>query len=191
MEILKKIFIEKMGLQESHFNHFCEITAPKTFQKKDYLVYEGKICNFIGYVETGLLRSFIKKDDVEFNNAFYFPNRFFSAYNSFTRQKPAVSFLQAMVETNIRLITYTQLQDLYNEDPIWYKLGKYIADDFFFRKCERETSLLRDSATERYKALLRLHPKIEQLVPQYEIASYLKIKPESLSRIKSLTYIKE
>lgn len=187
MEILKKIFIEKMGLQESHFNHFCEISECKTFQKKDYLVYDGKICNFIGFVETGLIRSFIKKDDAEFNNAFYFPNRFFSAYNSFTRQKPAVSNLQVMIDSNIRLITYNQLQELYKDDPIWYKFGKYIADDFFFRKCERETSLLRDSATERYKSLLRLHPKIEQLVPQYEIASYLKIKPESLSRIKSLT----
>lgn len=53
-------------------------------------------------------------------------------------------------------------------------------------KCRKESSLLMDSALDRYKLLLRTFPHIEQHVSQYHIASYLGIKPESLSRLKSL-----
>ena len=73
----------------------------------------------------------------------------------------------------------------------WYKLAKHISDDYFLRKCKRQTSLLMDTAKDRYDLLLTTYPGIEQWVPQYHIASYLGIKPESLSRIKSLTYIKK
>ena len=72
------------------------------------------------------------------------------------------------------------------ESNEWYKLGKYIADTLFIRKCRKESSLLMDSALDRYKLLLRTCPHIEQHVSQYHIASYLGIKPESLSRLKSL-----
>ena len=69
----------------------------------------------------------------------------------------------------------------------YYKpLMKYIADTLFIKKCRKETSLLMDDALERYKLLLRTYPHIEQHVSQYHIASYLGIKPESLSRLKSL-----
>ncbi len=76
-------------------------------------------------------------------------------------------------------------------NPVYYKLGKFISDSLFLKKCKRETSLLMDSTNDKYKFLLDLYPQIEQVVPQYHIASYLGIKPESLSRMKSLTYINE
>ena len=78
---------------------------------------------------------------------------------------------------------YDQLLQESNE---WYKLGKYIADTLFIKKCRKETSLLMDNALGRYKLLLQTYPNIEQDVSQYHIASYLGIKPESLNRLKSL-----
>jgi len=60
------------------------------------------------------------------------------------------------------------------------------ADTLFIKKCRKETSLLMDNALARYKLLLETYPKIEQHVSQYHIASYLGIKRESLSRLKTL-----
>lgn len=183
MTELENIFINKIGLQESHYNTFCEISKPVTFKKKEYLIKEGKICDFIGIVESGIIKSFIHKDVVDYNNGFYLPNQFFSAYSSFSKQKPAVSNLQAMQETTARIISFNQLNQLYETSPLWYKFGKYIAEKFYYLKCNRETSLLQDSALERFELFIKNHPKIEQLVPQHEIASYLNIQPESLSRL--------
>lgn len=190
MTVLKNIFINKIGLQESHYNSFCEISKLVTYKKKEYLVEEGNICDFLGIVESGIIKSFMQKDAIDYNNGFYLPNQFFSAYSSFTKQRPAVSNLQTMQETTVRVISFNQLNQLYESSPLWYKFGKYIAEDFYYRKCNRETSLLQDSATERFELFIKKYPNIEQLVPQYEIASYLNIKPESLSRLKALTYIK-
>ncbi len=191
MTELQNIFINKIDITQEYFFEFCEISKVVTYKKNAFIINEGSVCNFIGFVETGIVRSFIKKEEVQYNNAFYFPNSFFSAYNSFINKKPAISIMQAMTETTARLISYDQLQNLQNTSPVWFKFGKYVADEFFIRKCERESSLLRDTALERYHALLKLYPNIEQLIPQYQIASYLKIKPESLSSLKALTYIKE
>jgi hypothetical protein len=85
------------------------------------------------------------------------------------------------------MLSKSDYQKLLNTDSDFYKLSKLISETLFIRKCKRETTLLMDSAQERYAFLLKNYPKIEQLIPQYQIASYLGIKPESLSRIKSLT----
>lgn len=189
MKTLQHILISKIGFTKNETNEFVNSFIEKKFKKREFIVKEGQICNHLGFVETGVIKSFMQKDDVEYNNAFYLPNHFFSAYSSFTKQKPAVSFLQAMAETKVHLISFEQLNNLYESNSIWYKFGKFIAEQFFYKKCERETSLLQDSAFERYQKLTEKYPTIEQLLPQYEIASYLNIKPESLSRLKALTYI--
>lgn len=191
MSNLQDIFSKKIFLQKEHYLKFCEISKVKYYEKKDFILKESSICPFVGFVEEGTVRSFILKDGKEFNNDFYFNNSFISAYRSFVTQTPAYSNIQAMSKTTIRYITFEQLKKLETNSDVWNKLGKYIAEQFFIRKCTRETSFLINSAKERYNSLIESQPKIEQLIPQYAIASYLRIEPESLSRIKALTYIKK
>ena len=136
------------------------------------------------------MRSFISKGESdEWNNDFYFENDFVSAYTSFLTSSPTNCNIQALTNVHVVYITAEQYQELLSRDKEWFKLGKYIAETFFIRKCKRETSFLKNSAAERLENLLQLYPGIEQRVSQYHIASYLGIKPESLSRIKGLTYI--
>ena len=191
MNDLREIFIKKILLQKEHYLKFCEISQVKSYNKKEFILKENSICSFIGFVENGTVRSYLLKEDKEYNNDFYFNNSFISAYRSFVTQTPAYSNIQAMSQTTIRYINFEQLKKLENTSDAWHKLGKYIAEQFFIRKCTRETSFLINSAKERYDLLIESHPKIEQLIPQYAIASYLRIEPESLSRIKALTYIKK
>jgi CRP-like cAMP-binding protein len=161
------------------------------FEKKEFLIQEGETCSFIGFLETGVLRSYILKDGNEFNIDFYLPGSFVSSYTSFLTQTPSVGDIQTLSESEIYILNHSDYNELIKVNPVFYKLGKFISDSLFLKKCKRETSLLMDSANDRYKFLLDLYPQIEQVVPQYHIASYLGIKPESLSRMKSLTYINE
>jgi CRP-like cAMP-binding protein len=191
MTDLQDIFIKKIFLQKEHYLKFFEISQLRSYEKKEYILKENSVCPFVGFVEEGIVRSFILKNGKEFNNDFYFNNSFISAYRSFVTQTPAYSNIQAMSKTTIRYITFEQLKKLEKNSDVWNKFGKYIAEQFFIRKCTRETSFLINSAEERYNSLIESQPKIEQLIPQYAIASYLRIEPESLSRIKALTYIKK
>ena len=189
MEALRQLFVEKMKLGNEHFDQFVSRSKTISLRKKDILIKENAICSFIGFVDSGVLRSILVKDGEEFTSDFFFAGSFVSVYTSFLKQTPAVVTIQAISAATIHCLSYSDFDDLLNQSSDWYKLGKYIADSFFFKKCIRETSLLQDSAIERYKLLLDTFPAIEQLVSQRHIASYLGIKPESLSRIKALTYI--
>jgi CRP-like cAMP-binding protein len=189
MEALRQLFLEKIKLGNEHYDQFMHLSNTTFLQKKESLIKENTICSFIWFLETGVLRSILIKEGEEFTSDFFFEGSFVSVYTSFLTQTPAIVSIRAISPATLYGISYSQFNDLLNKSSEWYKLGKYIADSFFFKKCKRETSLLQDSATERYKFLLETFPGIEQLVTQRHIASYLGIKPESLSRIKALTYI--
>ena len=189
METLKDIFINEIGLNEEHLIQFGKILKRVNLQKKEFLIEAGDICSFIGFVQEGVLRTYVQNESEEFNIDFHLPNFFVSAYKSFLTQTPTKAYIKALSDTTIHFISYSDYHNLLKNSTDWYRFGKYIADTLFIIKCKRESSLLMDSAIERYKLLLIAYPQIEQLVAQYHIASYLGIKPESLSRIKSLTYI--
>jgi CRP-like cAMP-binding protein len=179
-----------VGLDERYVSDFRRIMFHKSLKKKEFLINEGKICNFIGIIVSGVMRSYVSSGELkEFNNDFYFENNFVSAYTSFLTSRPTNCNIQALTDVNVVYITAEQYQELVSLDNEWLKLGKYIAENFFIRKCKRETSFLKHSAAERFESVLQLYPGIEQRISQYHIASYLGVKPESLSRIKLLTYI--
>ena len=187
---LDRVLVEVVGLDERHVTEFRQLMFRKGLNKKDFLITEGNICNFIGIVVSGVMRSFIRGGESdEFNNDFYFEHDFVSAYTSFLTSQPTNCNIQALTDVNIVYITAAQYQELLSRDNQWYKLGKFIAETFFIRKCKRETSFLKNTASKRLESVLQLYPGIEQRVSQYHIASYLGVKPESLSRIKLSTYI--
>ena len=189
MESLITLFTEKLELDIDHFETFVAQLKVKNLKKKEHLISEGSVCNCIGFVSSGTLRSYVKNNEGEFNNDFYFDNDFVSAYTSFLTQMPTNCNIEALTDSTIHYISYDKLNKLIAQDTAFLKLSKYISDTYFIRKCKRETSFLKHSATERLEGLSALYPGIGQRVSQYHIASYLGVKPESLSRIKLLTYI--
>jgi CRP-like cAMP-binding protein len=189
MESLQTIFTEILGLKADHFEEFHKHLYIKTLKKKEFLILEGSVCDFIAIVISGTLRSYVQNNDGEFNNDFYLENSFVSAYTSFLTQMPTNCNIEALTDVELYYITHKQFNALIEKDTNFLKLAKYISDNYFIRKCKRETSFLKNSAAERLQMIRILYPGIEQKVPQYHIASYLGIKPESLSRIKLLTYI--
>ena len=191
MESLTALFTKRLGLSASHLEIFWAQLQPKNLKKKEHLIREGAVCNFIGYISSGTFRSYVRNDENEFNNDFYFENEFVSAYTSFLTQAPTNCNIEALTESTIHFISYENLNALIERDNAFLRLSKYISDTYFIKKCKRETSFLKHSASQRFEQLSSLYPDIEQRVSQYHIASYLGIKPESLSRIKLLTYIKK
>jgi len=189
MKTLISLFSEKFGLNTWQIERLSAFLKIKELSKKDHLIRQGTVCNFIGFVSSGTLRSYIKNNEGEYNNDFYFDNDVVSAYTSFLTRMPTNCNIEALTDSIIYYISYDDLETLADQDITFLKLSKHISDAFFIRKCKRETSFLKDSAAERLERLSLLYPGIEQRVSQYHIASYLGVKPESLSRIKLLTYI--
>lgn len=184
MELFRRILIESVGLQTHHIDELLKMVRIKSFDSKDFLITEGTVCSYIGFIESGLMRSFVRGKGQEFNTDFYFNNYFVSAYSSFITQQPSDHSIQALTATKLYFISLNQYNRLVAGDLEWLRLGKFLADFFLVRKCKREISFLKQTAAERMESMLEAYPGIEQMVSQFHIASYLGIKPESLSRIK-------
>lgn len=186
MNTLEQIFKKELNLPDKLYSRFIALTETKHLKKKESFVQQGEVCHCIGMIESGILRSYIEKDAVEFIKDFYFPGSFVVSYGSFLTGKPCIGSIQALEDTSLITLSRSAYDLLMEESDEWFKLGKYISDNLLIRKCRRETSFLMDNAYERYKLLLRTYPRIEQHVSQHHIAAYLGIRPESLSRIKFL-----
>ena len=190
MDMIRDIFLKTLQLNEKHLDQFQQVMTTKSIVKKACLIEEGTVCNFMGIVSSGSMRSYVSTSETEFTNDFYFDHDFVSAFTSFLTRQPTNCTIQALTDTTVCYITHQQYQQLVEQDPEWLKLGKHVAETFFIRKCKRETSFLKHSAAERLHHALTLYPGIEQKVSQYHIASYLGIKPESLSRLKNGATVK-
>lgn len=186
MNTIEQILKKELKLSDDMCSRFLELVETKHLKKKELFVQQGKVCYSLGIIESGVLRSYIEKDAVEFIKDFYFPGSIVVSYGSFLTGEPSIGSIQVLEETYLITLSRSSYGQLLQESSEWFKFGKYISDSLLIKKCRRETSFLMDNAFERYKLLLKTYPQVEQHLSQYYIAAYLGIKPESLSRLKSL-----
>ncbi|SEW35849.1 Crp/Fnr family transcriptional regulator [Chitinophaga arvensicola] len=167
-----------------HWEQFEAILQPVAFSAGDHLSEAGKTANAIYYVETGIVRVYTIHDGKDISMDFAFPNSFSTSYASFITQKPAAVNLQAITPVSGYACHYADLHKLYQDSHQSEKIGRLIAEQQYLRKYHRELSFLRYSAQERYAQLLEEYPEVIKHIPIKQIASYLGIEPESLSRIR-------
>ena len=166
------------------WEQFEAILQPVSFQAGEHLSAAGKISSAIYFVETGIVRVYTVHQEKEISLDFAFPGSFTTSYASFITQQPSVVNLQAVTPVTGYAWHYNDLQRLYAVSHDAERTGRLMAEQQYLRKYNRELSFLRYSAQERYQQLLQEHPEVVQHIPVKQIASYLGIEPESLSRIR-------
>ncbi|MEJ5102870.1 Crp/Fnr family transcriptional regulator [Chryseobacterium sp. MYb328] len=157
-----------------------------TVQRNNYFVKENDICNYIGIVKSGTLYSYFEDSDANMIvNELYNKQSIITSYRSFLNEIPSPAYIKAYSDAEIYAIEKKTYKELIQYQE-WTLIFKEIADELFINKCFKETSLIKLKAKERYLTFIQNRSCIEQDFPQHLIASYLKIRPETLSRIKSL-----
>lgn len=135
---LNGLIVSRLGLPTSCYNRLLELLEKRDVSKKGLLIEEGKVCTFIGFVESGVLRSYLEKDGEEFISDFYFPDSIVTSYRSFLTKEPSVGSIQALENSTILCLTRTDYDMLLKESDAWYKLGKYISDILFVKYSVRK-----------------------------------------------------
>ncbi|WP_312991784.1 Crp/Fnr family transcriptional regulator [Chryseobacterium flavum] len=165
---------------------FIGISTTITIKRNDHFVKEDDICRYIGIVKSGTLYSYFEDSDANMLvNELYSKQSVITSYRSFLNEIPSPAYIKAYSDSEIYAIEKKVYRELMQYQE-WTLVFKEISDELFTNKCFKETSLIKLKARERYLALLRCRPHLEQDFPQHLIASYLKIRPETLSRIKSV-----
>lgn len=158
--------------------------------KGEFIFHEGDICQAVYFTVNGCIRSFVLKDSKEYTLFFHIKNQTFGDYESFQKATPACFSCQAIEDSEI-IIFDRQAMNFFENALDGQKILRFVAEDLAFFLRDKLLSLFLDTPEERYLKLLKNEPDLLQYLPQYYLASYLGIEPESLSRIKRRVYQKE
>jgi CRP-like cAMP-binding protein len=182
-----KVYLDQIAtISNEDWEFFISKLHRRTIKKKTIFLGVNEIENHISFIEAGVVRLFIPKEnpEKEITFGFSFKNQFISAYDSFLTQKPSAYQLQALTETTILSITYSDLQEVYKTTQIGNLIGRLTAERLFLLKSKREQNLLNLTAEERYMKLFKERPELIKVIPLKYISSYIGVTAQALSRIR-------
>jgi len=161
------------------------ISYQKILLKGEFLLKEGQVENNIYFIQSGALRVFMVSEFEELTIRFGYEGSLITSLSSFIKGKPSEFYMEAIRKTTLRVVPKSTLLKLVNEDA--ESLKGYIAllENLITQQIEREIDLLTVSPSERLKRVLDRSPNLFQQIPLKYIASYLRMTPETLSRIRN------
>lgn len=176
---------ERIKVSEEDKKLIAEAYHIKKLKRKEMLFEQGAKCEVEAFVLSGSFRIFyIDSKGLEHVLYFAFPDWWIGDIASFYSGEPAALNAQALEESVILTIDPARKEELFKKVPALERLFRVITQKHLTVVQKRLLLSYSASAAERYQELLKRSPGIEQLVPQHQIASYLGILPESLSRLK-------
>jgi CRP-like cAMP-binding protein len=177
-------------LSDNDLQKMDGLPISKTLKKGMFLIQEGKICNEIAFIKSGILRSFyINNEGEEITNCITFENELMSAFSSFITQKPTEENIQAVVDTELLILKRSDMELLYENSSAWQKVGRYLTEMQYVELEQRTVSFQKNSAKQRYEKLIEHHSNYIKYIPLQYLASYLGITPRHLSRLRKENFI--
>ncbi len=154
-----------------------------TLDRNEFLKVKGSVDTNVYYIESGSLRAFILDDFEEQVIRFGYKGNLIVSLDSYLTGKPSDIFIQAIKKTVISVITKQEIDVFLQTDAnrtLWTK----ILENLVLQQLEREIDILTNSPRERYQRVLKRSPHLFQEIPLRHIANYLRMSPETLSRLK-------
>ncbi|MDW3646304.1 MAG: Crp/Fnr family transcriptional regulator [Bacteroidia bacterium] len=172
-------------LDEREEAFVLSLLKKKRLKRKDFLQRQGELCRSIYFVNKGSLRCYYEgPDQKESTIMFAFADWWITDMRCFIHQLPADTHIQALEESEVGEISKASFDQLFEEIPKFERLFRILMQNAYIREQTRMLEHLTCSAEARYQKYISKYPRIEQLVSQKHIASYLGITPEFLSFTK-------
>ena len=182
---LREHIEKRIHLTDGEFNTITKYFTPKSIKKNQFLLHEGIVCRHIGFVNTGCLREYsIDNKGIEHIIQFAIEDWWVSDLQSFLSGLPATNNIDALQNSEVLLLERSAPEELLNNCPKMERFFRLLIEANQVAARERITDSLEATAEERYLKFIKTYPKLFGQIPQNQIAYYLGITPQSLSRIR-------
>jgi CRP-like cAMP-binding protein len=152
--------------------------------RNDFLIQKGQVETKLYFVWSGTMRIYFPNEEDEICVGFAYTDNMICSYPSFIKNAPSDYFIQALSKCELFAITKEDFYSLFDRFPMIERTWRRMEEEALVGKIEREVELLTFTPEERYNRLLKRSPHIFQLIPKKYIASYLRMTPETMSRIR-------
>lgn len=186
--MIEKLF-EKLNslspLSKELAERIQSVAYVKNHKAGDIVLKEGEVCNSISLIVKGLTRSYYLNDGIDITSRFMDEGNIVTSWISYYTQKPGKEYIEAVEETTLACILYSDIEKMYQDFPESNRIGRRQVEYAFYLS-ELRTQLLRKHTAEaKYELFLNQHPTLLQRVALKHIATYLGMSQETLSRVRS------
>jgi CRP/FNR family transcriptional regulator, anaerobic regulatory protein len=174
-----------IDFREKLLQVFSSDGARKNFSKGDFLIREGETERNLYLVESGLVRVFILSEHEEQTIRFGYQGSIINSIASFILSRPSEFYIDTLRRSTVSMISKERFLELIHSTPEIFAGYTALLEILITQQVEREVDLLTPSPIERLNRVLKRSPNLFQEVPLKYIASYLRMTPETLSRIRN------
>lgn len=183
--LLYKNISRHIQLSDEEFQRFSKPFHLKNFKKKDIVLKEGEYCSFEGFVLSGCFKVyFLNEDGSEQTLYFAIVGWWITDLDSLINNVPSTLNIEALEDSEVLMISKKEKEDLYETMPKIEKLFRVMNQQSSIALQRRILSLMNKTADKRYHEFLEKYPTLEQRLTQQQVASYLGISHEFLSKIR-------
>lgn len=188
---IRRFVQEFVNPNEEEWEAFTSKLELKHYPKKSFFLKAGEICRGVGFINKGLFRAYKTINGKEITHFFPIEGFFATDYSSFLNRTPSPDSIEALEDSEVLLLSYDNIQDMYQKYHVWERFGRLISEFLYMKLESTINSFQLLSPEERYLKLIEEHPSIYERVSQVHLSSLLGIAPESLSRIRKRMMDKE
>ncbi|MBP7407439.1 MAG: Crp/Fnr family transcriptional regulator [Flavobacteriales bacterium] len=185
MHIVRRTMERYVTLRDEDWHRIAPAWKEHAFSKGSHVCRVGEVEQRFYIVDSGVQRMSFPHDGEDLCVGFSYDHSWSGAYDSFVSRKPSRFDILAITDSVLWGIEHGALQELYSELPVMDRFGRLILEELIQGRATREIEQLSLSAEERYDRLVKRSPHLLQLVPQKDIASYLRMTPETFSRLRA------
>jgi len=184
--VLYKTISSFAGFSTEVLSLFFNAAVIQRVKKKEYLLSEGEYCKSVYFIESGYLRTFTFKEGTEINIDFAFEGSFVTNLKSLRNGGASEVYIQAGEDSTIYSFEKSKLISLYDQSPELESLGRNIMEHLLIAQEDHSKMFKIASAAERYRHLRESQPQMIQRVSISQIASYLGVTRETITRIRKM-----
>ena len=191
-ELLQKNIAAHIALSGPETEEFCDLFQHEIIKKRSFLLREGEVCKFEGFVIKGLFRVYhIDKDGFEQILYFAIENWWITDIDSFTNETPSQLFIEALEDSEVLLISKKDKEFAYSNMPEIEKLFRVMTQKTHVALQRRMIDNLSKTAESRYIEFSERYPQLIQRLSNIQVAAYLGITNVFLSNIRKKIALKK
>ncbi|MBL7742367.1 MAG: Crp/Fnr family transcriptional regulator [Chitinophagaceae bacterium] len=185
-DLFHKHISRYVSLTEKEFEPVKSFFVPRRYKKKQFILQEGDVCRHESFIVKGCTRTYdISPEGQEHILQFGIEDWWIGDLYSYLSGTASRCNIDCIEDTEVLQITREQQEALFAEVPAMERFFRILIQNAFIASQSRILTNLSRSGKERYADFIAQYPLIDQRVPDHQIASYLGLTPQSLSRIRS------
>ena len=185
LDLLRAHISKRIDLSQEECELSTQFFVPKKIKKRQFLLQEGDVCKHLAFVNSGCLREYtVDQRGDEHIIQFAIEGWWISDLTSFLSGNPASHNIDALQDSEVLLLDKSARESLFESVPRMERFFRLLLEGNYVATHKRINDALSASAEERYLTFINTYPQLVEQIPQNQIASYLGITPQSLSRIR-------